>query len=300
MGVKNSRNFNEMEAAGNLGYNNGQFMSGHMTPNDFFAYQNSRYPLSPMQQHQLPQRHPSMNMGAINMQQTTHNSSSRHPLQPSLVGGANNRLMILNDPTNLIDSAASSSGSNSASGSSSQLSESTVKKSTSPSRKSPNRSGSDAYKKKLLPTKSSLLQELLECPICMNLYENPHVLPCQHTFCKSCLVSLKNENTNNNNCIDCPICREKHKLGANGVDGLAANYTMKRLIELESMTAAEKEKPVVSNKDKAKCFVCQKFCQLKVCNDCSYMLCYDCLEDPNHDIIIGNYYSVKKYYSLFG
>jgi hypothetical protein len=293
MGVKNSRNFNEMEAAGSLGYNNGQFMSGHMTPNDFFGFQNSRYPLSSMQHQQLPQRHPSMNMGAINMQQTALNSS-RHPLQPSLVGGANNRMMILNDP-NLIDTSVS----NSASGSGSQLSDNTTtsKKSTSPSRKSPNRSGSDAYKKKLLPTKSSLLQELLECPICMNLYENPHVLPCQHTFCKSCLVSLKNENTNNNNCIDCPICREKHKLGVNGVDGLAANYTMKRLIELESMAAAEKEKPP-SNKDKAKCFVCQKFCQLQVCSDCSYMLCYDCLEDPNHDIIIGNY-SVKKYYSVF-
>ncbi len=122
----------------------------------------------------------------------------------------------------------------------------------------------------------------------MNLYENPHVLPCQHTFCKSCLVSLQNEVQN---CIDCPICREKHKLGAQGVDGLAANYTMKKLIELEQMTV-EKEKSNESAssagaKEKAKCFVCQKFCRLQVCSDCSYMLCVDCIEDPNHDIIIG-------------
>lgn len=101
-------------------------------------------------------------------------------------------------------------------------------------------------KKDNAPTKTSMLQELLECPICMNLYDNPHVLPCQHTFCKKCIVSLQhNETINNtsnatNNTIDCPICREKHKL-PNGVDSLTANYTMKRLIELESM-AAEKRK----------------------------------------------------------
>lgn len=89
------------------------------------------------------------------------------------------------------------------------------------------------------PTKSLLLQELLECPICMNRYDNPHVLPCQHTFCKSCIVTLKTNARNDENVINCPICRETHNLN-NGIDNLPANYTMKRLIELEAM-AAEKE-----------------------------------------------------------
>lgn len=76
----------------------------------------------------------------------------------------------------------------------------------------------------------------------------------------------------------------------NGIDGLAANYTMKRLIELDAM-AAEKEKEK-SLKEKAKCFVCQKYSHLKVCTDCSYMLCNDCLEDPNHEILIGLHYLI--------
>ena len=46
------------------------------------------------------------------------------------------------------------------------------------------------------PTKSKMFQELLECPICMNTFENPHVLPCQHTFCKGCIISLKKNETN--------------------------------------------------------------------------------------------------------
>lgn len=88
----------------------------------------------------------------------------------------------------------------------------------------------------------------------------------------------------------CPICRESHTL-TNGLDGLAANYTMKKLIEMESnaAAAAEKEKLVEPKPKgkKAKCLVCQKNAYLKVCKDCSYMLCYDCVDDPNHDILIG-------------
>ena len=57
-------------------------------------------------------------------------------------------------------------------------------------------------------SKSTLLQELLECPICMNLYENPHVLPCQHTFCKKCLILLQSNESNMKTTLDCPICRE--------------------------------------------------------------------------------------------
>jgi hypothetical protein len=58
------------------------------------------------------------------------------------------------------------------------------------------------------PSKSTLLQELLECPICMNLYDNPHVLPCQHTFCKKCLILMQNNEANIKTTLDCPICRE--------------------------------------------------------------------------------------------
>lgn len=137
-------------------------------------------------------------------------------------------------------------------------------------------------------SKSSLLQELLECPICMNLYDTPTVLPCQHTFCKRCIASLNSNDTPGNLPITivCPICRESHLL-PNGIDTLTSNYTMKRLIELESMVP-EKEKKKEKPKENAKCFVCQKYCQLKVCSDCSYMLCKECIQDPNHDIIIGN------------
>jgi hypothetical protein len=82
-------------------------------------------------------------------------------------------------------------------------------------------SGGSQLKKQTNITKSKLLQELLECPICMNLFEIPTCLPCQHTFCKKCIVSLQcagHEETatattaaatvlGQNATISCPICR---------------------------------------------------------------------------------------------
>jgi hypothetical protein len=178
------------------------------------------------------------------------------------------------------------------------------------------------------PTKSTLIQELLECPVCMNLFESPHVLPCQHTFCKACINSMFNAAVKT---LDCPMCRVKHAL-PNGVESLTANFTIQRLIELESM-----ESPVVevlpappaavivesrsspeskssssrrhhdsssnssssssSRSAKAKCFACQRFTRLRVCRDCSYMLCYDCVENPDHDYIIGD--SRSEFFFIF-
>jgi hypothetical protein len=56
---------------------------------------------------------------------------------------------------------------------------------------SQNNTDAEKILKKVVQPKNSMLQELLECPICMNIYDNPHVLPCQHTFFKVCILSLK-------------------------------------------------------------------------------------------------------------
>ena len=50
----------------------------------------------------------------------------------------------------------------------------------------------------------------LTCPVCLDRYKAPKLLPCQHTFCKKCLIDLKNNE--NSNQISCPMCRKNHIL----------------------------------------------------------------------------------------
>ncbi|XP_052807898.1 tripartite motif-containing protein 59-like [Mya arenaria] len=60
-------------------------------------------------------------------------------------------------------------------------------------------------------TKPRRKPELLQCSICFNVYKVPRMLPCQHTFCETCLHTYitKSDNlTEASKEFPCPLCRE--------------------------------------------------------------------------------------------
>ncbi|XP_047433618.1 E3 ubiquitin/ISG15 ligase TRIM25 [Mugil cephalus] len=61
--------------------------------------------------------------------------------------------------------------------------------------------------------RSSVLQEELTCPVCLDLYRDPHLLPCGHNFCKTCLDRLKRQADRGR--FRCPECRDSHRCGTN-------------------------------------------------------------------------------------
>ncbi|XP_078147687.1 E3 ubiquitin/ISG15 ligase TRIM25 [Centroberyx gerrardi] len=60
---------------------------------------------------------------------------------------------------------------------------------------------------------SSVLQEELTCPVCLDVYRDPHLLPCGHNFCMSCLRRLKRQAERGR--FRCPECRDSHRCGSN-------------------------------------------------------------------------------------
>ncbi|KAM9335526.1 E3 ubiquitin/ISG15 ligase TRIM25 [Symphorus nematophorus] len=60
---------------------------------------------------------------------------------------------------------------------------------------------------------SSVLQEELTCPVCLDLYRDPYLLPCGHNFCKTCLDRLKRQAERGR--LRCPECRDSHRCGTN-------------------------------------------------------------------------------------
>ncbi|KAM6132592.1 LOW QUALITY PROTEIN: E3 ubiquitin-protein ligase SH3RF1 [Pterocles gutturalis] len=71
----------------------------------------------------------------------------------------------------------------------------------------------------------SALLDLLECPVCLErLDASAKVLPCQHTFCKRCLVGI----VSSRNELRCPECRT---LVDCGVDELPSNILLVRLLD---------------------------------------------------------------------
>ncbi|XP_070710616.1 E3 ubiquitin/ISG15 ligase TRIM25 [Pempheris klunzingeri] len=58
---------------------------------------------------------------------------------------------------------------------------------------------------------SRVLQEELTCPVCLDLYRDPYLLPCGHNFCKACLDRLKRQAERGR--FRCPECRDSHRCG---------------------------------------------------------------------------------------
>lgn len=81
------------------------------------------------------------------------------------------------------------------------------------------------------------LEEDLTCSVCYSLFSDPRVLPCSHTFCKTCLDNLLQASTNYSIWrplrlpLKCPNCRSVMELPPAGVDALPTNVSLRAIIE---------------------------------------------------------------------
>ncbi|XP_077399396.1 E3 ubiquitin/ISG15 ligase TRIM25 [Vanacampus margaritifer] len=60
-----------------------------------------------------------------------------------------------------------------------------------------------------LSDQSIVLQEELTCPVCLDVFSDPHLLPCGHNFCKMCLDRLRQLTDQSR--FHCPECRNTHR-----------------------------------------------------------------------------------------
>ena len=52
---------------------------------------------------------------------------------------------------------------------------------------------------------SSLLEEELSCPVCSDIFRDPVLLGCSHSFCKACLQQFWEKKGSQ----ECPVCRRR-------------------------------------------------------------------------------------------
>ncbi|XP_041114374.1 E3 ubiquitin/ISG15 ligase TRIM25-like [Polyodon spathula] len=72
----------------------------------------------------------------------------------------------------------------------------------------------------------SLFQEELTCPICLQLFSEPVVLPCGHNFCASCIGEVIEREAEEGQ-HTCPECRSEHK----GKAALQRNFKLCNIVE---------------------------------------------------------------------
>ncbi|XP_077867797.1 tripartite motif-containing protein 3-like [Saccoglossus kowalevskii] len=138
---------------------------------------------------------------------------------------------------------------------------------------------------------SAVLEELnedfLSCAICLERYSDPKILPCQHTFCKKCLVQLAEKRAPNT--LMCPTCNRSVGVP---VRDLQSNFFMSSLLDKVP------EKPEAVSPQK--CEFCDKNEVSSICVECEQYYCTTCIKVHNKSKVARSHkiLSVKEYHEV--
>ncbi|XP_073429131.1 probable E3 ubiquitin-protein ligase MID2 isoform X2 [Dendrobates tinctorius] len=143
------------------------------------------------------------------------------------------------------------------------------------------------------------LESELTCPICLELFEDPLLLPCAHSLCFTCAHRILVSGNSSSEIVEpvpafqCPTCRYVIALNHRGLEGLKRNVTLKNIIDrFQKASLSVPSSPGDENRDKiyksipimaSERIPCQ-FCEVepprdavKTCITCEVSYCDRCL-----------------------
>ncbi|XP_071172338.1 probable E3 ubiquitin-protein ligase MID2 isoform X3 [Mytilus edulis] len=148
------------------------------------------------------------------------------------------------------------------------------------------------------------MEEELTCPVCLELYADPLMLPCSHSLCKKCLEDIiQSRVKSGQEGLDCPSCRKKHQVSKEQLTNLPKNLALENIVfrfqEIQSASlsqfksnslslnsslgsqSSDRDSPVFAEDVNELCGLCDGKSPNKAtwfCEQCSVLYCERCLE----------------------
>jgi len=79
------------------------------------------------------------------------------------------------------------------------------------------------------------LDDMTECSICTEVFTDPRVLPCIHTFCLKCLLNYGKDRPPGDD-MPCPLCRKEFTIPNDGLSGMQKNFFMEKLLHARKLS----------------------------------------------------------------
>ncbi|XP_039539365.1 uncharacterized protein LOC120487190 isoform X1 [Pimephales promelas] len=86
--------------------------------------------------------------------------------------------------------------------------------------------------------KASLDRESLRCSICLDLFRNPAIIPCGHSFCSDCIAGVWDRDRD---VCRCPQCKHTFNRRPVPIDWLHVNELSEKLMKMRSKQAEDDE-----------------------------------------------------------
>ncbi|KAJ8377788.1 hypothetical protein AAFF_G00251070 [Aldrovandia affinis] len=120
----------------------------------------------------------------------------------------------------------------------------------------------------------SLLEEELSCPVCTDIFSDPVVLKCSHSFCKACLQKYWGQKGSR----ECPICRKRSSM-ENPHPSLSLRNTCEAFLKERSLRATAGSEELCSlHSEKLKLFCLED--QIPIC-----VICQTSKKHKNHELL---------------
>ncbi|XP_071854569.1 uncharacterized protein [Apostichopus japonicus] len=110
-----------------------------------------------------------------------------------------------------------------------------------------------------------------QCPICLDHFKEPKLLPCLHRYCRECLQTVVE--ISQDGAVKCPLCKQDYDIPENGVDDFKTDFHMKSILEFIQLQKC------FESQDLKKCISCSKNTIVSAyCFKCCDFLCEECYE----------------------
>ena len=121
------------------------------------------------------------------------------------------------------------------------------------------------------------LDDITECPICTEVYTDPRVLPCVHTYCLKCIETWSKDKQPGDK-LACPLCRTEFTLPSNGVGDLPKNFFVANFLHMKelSFSVESKTSPCEACSDCEESESEVQNVALVYCVECQVKLCQNC------------------------
>ncbi|XP_070549590.1 E3 ubiquitin-protein ligase TRIM56-like [Ptychodera flava] len=112
--------------------------------------------------------------------------------------------------------------------------------------------------------KITIDEDVLTCVVCLEIFTNPKVLPCHHSFCEECLKTIAGTKS----MLECPTCRNTCSLPEGGVMDLKPSFLINNILD----SLVQQRDNTISDL----CDTCQGGKPENRCVECNLRICGVC------------------------